>query len=188
MSLRPRDEYTYWWNEAPITEVHEALHLLRPQWGDPFGEKTRYLSMRADPPELHIEWFADGDSGGASSGTYYLEIALTVVEQLQRDGFVQPLQVKGYGYSYPDPNKLIISRLGTLEIEEYLMRTEEEMRKLLIPGEHSKFSGIFESTGWGRVHSRFGGRLFFDFVTPMKEKVRVYPDTKEVKKLEPEKV
>src|SRR3989344_3835161 len=164
MSLRPRDEYTYWWNEAPITDVHEALHLLRPQWGDPFGEKTRYLSMRADPPELHIEWFADGDSGGASSGTYYLEIALTVVEQLQRDGFVQPLQVKGYGYSYPDPNKLIIS------------------------GEHSKFSGIFESTGWGRVHSRFGGRLFFDFVTPMKEKVRVYPDTKEVKKLEPEKV
>ena len=188
MPLRKRDQYTHWLNEEPIADVYEALHLLKPQWGDPFGEKTRYLAMDKSPAELHIQWFADGDSGGASSGIHYLDIAPAVVEHLQKGYWVRPHMEVGWGYSRPNLYKLVISDHAKLLFNEYIERTREEARKSLVAGEHSRFSGIFNDAGSGREHGRCGGRLYFDFVTPMKERVRVYPDTKEVKKLEPLKV
>jgi hypothetical protein len=187
MPLRPRPKGDYWWNDAPITDIFEALDLLRPKWGDGFGDETRYVAMDESPPEIHIQWFHDGDSGGASSGVHYLEITQEVVEQLRREGLVEPLMQKGYGWARPDPMRLIISPWGKHRLREYTNETREVARKLLVPGEHSKFSGIFNDAGYGRERSHRGGRLYFDFITPMKEKVRVYPDTKEVKKLEPQR-
>jgi len=188
MPLRRRNKYTHWWNEEPIADAYEALHLLKPQWGDPFGEKTRYLAMDKSPVELHIQWFADGDSGGASSGIYYLDIAPAVVEQLQKEYWVRPHMEVGWGYSRPNPYKLVISDHAKLLFNEYIESKKKEARKLLVAGKHSKFSGVFNDAGYDREYNRRGGRLYFDFKTPMGEKVRVYPDIKKVKKLESEKV
>jgi len=181
---RKRDEHTYWYNEKPIATTHEALDALRKRWGD---SGKRYIYTDGEKPELRIGWYKEGSSGGDSAGTDYFEIKPEVAAELAKLGYIEKMPIREIGYTYREPHKFVLSREGERELERLYKEKKEVARSLLVPGEHSQFSSIFDDAGSDREGYRHCGRLFFDFVTPMKEKVRVYPDTKEVEKLEPEK-
>lgn len=185
MPVRKRDKYTHWSNDCAIDDLHELLSLLEEQWRD---TGKRYVHTGDGEPHVQIEWSHDGDSGGFSSGIRYFEAKRELIDQLLEKGLVTKMQVPRMGYTYTEPHKLVLSNLGELELQRLNDEKKRLARSLLIPGEHSKFSGIFNDAGFDREHYKGYGRLYFDFVTPMNEKVRVYPDTKEVRKLEAEKV
>lgn len=183
-NLRRRDDRTYWWNDGPITDIHEALDLLQKQWGD---SGKRFISTEDKKGlgfEINLEWYREGSSGGDSSGVDHFDIKPEVVEELVKQGFVEKMRIPEMGYTYTEPYKLVMSQKGQIELE----RLHEEARRiahgLLIPGKHSKFSGLFHDAGYGRSGYRGCGRLYYKFRTPQGEKVRVYSDTKEVEKLE----
>lgn len=183
MRLRRRDERTYWSNEVPVTDAYEALDMLYPDFYDSFGEGTRFIAMGKNPPELHVRWFRDGDSGGASEGVCYYEINRQVVECLEREQWVRMLIVKGWGYATPDPNKLVISERGKSARNAHINEMREAARKLPVAGKHTQFSSVLNDAGHGRETYYGKNRLYFDFETPMRERVRVFPSNKRIKKL-----
>ena len=166
-------------NEKPVKDVHEALYLLRAQQGD---KGPRYIFSKGDEFEIHHDWFHDGGSGSVSSGIHYLEIQRDVVGELLQKKFVQNMKILRWGSTHVDLLKFVLSELGKLE----LARLDEEQKtvahSILKPGIHSQWSSIFNYIGKGREHERWGGRLYFDFKTPIDEKVRMFPDTGEFQK------
>ena len=178
----------HYMNEEPIANAHEALDALVSGQHD--SREGRYIDLHprgGGTPELCVGWFADGDSGGASSGFHYWQIKPEVIKELQEKGWIEPKQIPTWGRTDTDHNKLVLSRDGKEELVRFTKEQREVARKLPVAGVHSKYSGIFEDAGYGRDGYNCG-KLYFEFVTPIKERVRVYPDTKEVLKLEPEKV
>ena len=186
MTPRKRSENTNWWNDGPITDEHEALQVLKKEWR---GPDPIYLSLKAEQPEICQELHRQGDGGRASSCYIeYLEIDPKLAEQLIKESYVAPMRIPHMGYTETVRDKLVLTRTGEHRLETLNREKERLAQSLPVAGEHSKFSSIFELSKSEREHGRRGGKLYFEFVTPIKERVRVYPDTKEVLKLEPEKV
>jgi hypothetical protein len=183
--IRYRDEkkYTHWSNEKTIEDLFEALELLEPDHRD--SSDGRYLSTRMDPPEIHVGWYTHGDSGGDRSGIEYFDIDPKISKELVRKGLVEPCIQKFWGGSTPQCDKLVLSELGKRELRDYLKKQKEVAKSLLVPGEHTKFSGVFNDAGQGRTGYKGYGELYFDFKTPIDERLRVFPATKKVEKLDP---
>ncbi|HVZ75974.1 MAG TPA: hypothetical protein VG934_01725 [Candidatus Paceibacterota bacterium] len=185
MELRKRAQGDYWMNEAPITDSLEALHVLREEWND---TGYRYISLREEKPEIHLGWFNEGDSGGATSGVDYLEIDPAIAKKLRDEQWVEPRRIPHWGYTEVRQDQLVLSQWGKREMERLLEEAMTSVRAQLKPGTHSEKSDVFKDAGYGRDHGRWGGRLYFDFRTPVGEKVRMYADNGEFTQLEPEKI
>jgi hypothetical protein len=178
MPLRERDKHTRWMNHEPIANLHEALDVLYVGW----REQDKYLytgSHRADEekPEVWLDWYSEGDSGGDSSGTYYLEIEPAVAKQLVDEGLVEPMKELGWGYTHLLQEKKMLSQAGKEMLERLIVEKQRLAHSFLKPGTHSAFSSIFNAAGRGREHHRFGGKLYFEFKTPMPSDgtLKVYP-------------
>ncbi len=180
MGYRKRKDGNYWWNDGPITDEHEALYVLVEEWN---GAKPVYLSTK-DDPEICQELHRQGEGGAMSSTRIeYLEIDPKLAEHLIKEHFVTPMRIPHMGYTEVSQTKLVLSRDG---VDRLRVLTAEHLalaKTLPVAGEHTKFSSIFKESGSGRENGRRGGPLYFDFVTPMGEKVRVLPLTKEVRKI-----
>jgi hypothetical protein len=197
MTLRVRTQYThkgrfpqtfttYWHNEIPITDVHEALWLLQKEWSgqQPYiaMAEYNYTHKKTLAPELHQPWYSEGDSGGDSSGIYHLEISPEVVATLTKEEWVTPMKIPHWGGSTTDLNKRVLSHAGRTEFEWFIEAQQKVAQALPKPLVHSKFSGLFNPRGYGYTSRWGGGKLYFDFVTPQEERVRVYPLEKDPEK------
>lgn len=180
MEQRKRDKFTHWRNQKPIADAYELLELLQPRQGGRSSD-SRYLRADKNPPELEVDWYREGSSGGDSSGYEYYEVKPEVVEQLVREHWVEPNVVKFWGGSNIERHKLVLSELGKISLKKHIAGQAEEARRLLIPGEHSKISGLFEYRGYDRDgHDGEGGELYFEFETPQKERLQVFLASKRV--------
>ena len=180
LEVKSRSKDTSWENDAPIADLLEALDLLYE--GHHVYRPKHYLSTRKSPPEIHVEWYIDGDSGGGRSGTDYYQIDRAVSQQLIDGGFVTPRIEKGWGWSRRESEVLVLSEAG-LTLREKLRDEQFQIAKAFLrPGVHSKWSSIFNCTGSSREKMEWG-RLSFSFITPLGEKVRIYPDNGEFEML-----
>ena len=89
MSERRRNEYTRWSNKKPVVDIYELLALLKPRQSGRYSDK-RYLRNGRKPPELEVNWYSEGDSGGDRSGYDYYEVKPEVAEYLVREHLVEP--------------------------------------------------------------------------------------------------
>ncbi|MBP7770384.1 MAG: hypothetical protein KA066_00540 [Candidatus Pacebacteria bacterium] len=180
MPRRQRDKFTYWNNEKPIADIYELLELLQPSQSGRYSDK-RYLRTDRNPAELEVDWYSEADSGGDRSGYDYYEIAPEITEHLVREHWVAPNVKKYWGGSTVEKNKLVLADWGTWALEKYIKEQAEEAKKLLVPGKHSKISGLFDYRTYGRDgHRGEGGELYFEFETPQKERFRVHLASKRV--------
>ena len=178
---KPRDEYTHYENAEPVKDPYELMDLLSQGRSD--STDGRYLRVRqGEEIEMHRGWYVHGDSGGDRSGIDYYQIDPETSKKLIAERWVTPKRIPHMGYTEERKHELVLSEAGKAE----LRRFHEEQRKaalaLLIPGKHSKFSGVFNYRSHGRQYPGVGP-LYFEFVTPMDEKVRVCPETKKVEKV-----
>lgn len=77
---------------------------------------------------------------------------------------------------------LVLSEVGLTLREKLREEQFQKARAFLQPGIHSQWSSVFNPTGSGRERPYFG-RLFFDFITPIGERVRIYSDNGEFEKI-----
>ncbi|MEK7068188.1 MAG: hypothetical protein AAB964_00030 [Patescibacteria group bacterium] len=179
MARRERDKYSHWENEKPVTDFYEALELLRNKQQGRYSDE-RYL-IGGPTPEILVDWYREADSGGDRGGIDHYEIDNAVFEEIVRQGCVSPNVVKFYGGSRTEHHKLVLNKVGRDKFEHFLDLRQNEAKKLVIPGEHTKFSGVLNPRGYGREgYQGYGGELYFEFETPMNERLRVYPDSKRV--------
>lgn len=181
MERRKRDEKTHWLNDQPITDEHEALFVLQREWQGPF---PIYLSMvNPDRPEVCLEMHRPGD-GGRTSSCYieYLEIDSDLARRLIAQLWVVPMRIPHSGYTETVQDKFVLSRPGGDRLQALTQEKLQFAKTLPVPGEHTKFSSLFEEVRYGREHGRRGGRFFVDYKTPMDERLRVFPDSKEIQK------
>lgn len=180
MRQRKRTEHTFWSNQKPVADAYELLALLQPRQSGRYSDK-RCLHTDRKATELEVDWYHEADSGGDRSGYDYYELKPGIVEQLVREHWVEPNVKKHWGGSTVEKNKLVLSEFGQASLRKYIKEQAEEAKKLLIPGKHSKISGLFDYRTHGREgHQGEGGELYFEFETPQKERLRVYLASKRV--------
>ncbi len=177
---KPRDKFSFFENENPITDLHQILDILSPTRGDSID--GRYINIRNEIPEIHIGWYIHGDSGGDRSGIDYYQVDAGVVKKLIAEGWVVPKEVSRWGATDIHHHELVLSAQGKEELRHYYKSEEENARKMVEPGVHTKFSGVLYLRDKGRGY-RSREELFFVFDTPMNERVRVYPLVKRVEKV-----
>lgn len=187
MDRRRRSEYTYWENQHPVADPYELLSLLRSRQSGRYSDE-RHLHPHLTPPELHLKWHREGSSGGDTSGYDYYEVATEVATHVVRERWVEPHVHKFWGGSTVEKDKLVLSRFGLESLRKHIDTQEKEAKKLIVPGEHTKFSSVFNyrEHGW---HSQDGEatELCFEFTTPMDERIRVHLSSKRVVNLDKER-
>ncbi len=186
MERRARGDNTLWRNSKPVADVYELLALLENRQSGRYCD-TRYLRPANSGfrptkcPEVEVDWYHEGSSGGDTGGHDYFEVAPQVAEQAVRERWVEPNVKKYWGGSTVEKDKLVLSELGKVTLNKYIREQMEEAKKLVVPMKHTKYSGLLEPRGYGQEgHDGEGGELYFDFETPMQEKLRVYPKSKRV--------
>lgn len=184
---RRRGEHSTWYNDEPITDLHEALDLL---WLERNSVRERYLQIHnslADPskPEIHADWYTEGDSGGDMSGWYYFQIDPELAKQLQKEELVEPRKVLYMGGFYLEHEKLVLSGKGKEKRERLNREKKEAAIKLMRPGVYEKLQPLYDER---RVFPErehflsFGsgyGRLAFTFYMLNGDEVYIFPDTGE---------
>jgi len=176
MSSRPRrNEYTHWNNEQPITDLHEALHLLgmSSSSSDPHHLARRH-ELLGEIWELVASWYREGDSGGDSSGFDYFQIDQNLARELVNERLVQSHVVKYRGGSYEERDKFVISAVARERLHKLDTTLLVQAETLLRPGVHTDLTGKPNRTASGRDRWRYG-RFFVDYVIPNGECCRVYP-------------
>jgi hypothetical protein len=183
MNPRKRDGATHWWNDRPITDEHEALYVLVKEWR---GPDPVYLSTKREKPEICQELHRQGE-GGRESSYYieYLEIDEELAKKLIKEQWVTPMRILHMGYTETVREKLVLSPHGLDHLKRLTQQKCALAKTLPVPGEHTQFSSILEETGCGCENGRRGGRFYVDLKTPMDERLRVYPDSKQITKLKP---
>jgi len=179
---RRRDERTYWMNDAPVTDIHEALDLLTEPW-DASG--PRFLDVGYDlandsTPEIHFEWSRERN-GQWSSGTNYLQIDPSLAKQLEERGFVKPMEIPHMGYTETEKRKLVITPVGKKYVQLTLEQKQRKAVELVRPRPYDALAPLYDPTRIfsSREHNWWGGKLYFSFEMMNGEKLHVYPDTEE---------
>lgn len=171
-----RGEYDHWYNDEPMTDVHEALEFLASK--SPLLNEEFHLhpcSRSEWKWELVAPWYTSGDSGGDRSGYHYYQIAQELAERLVAENLVTPRRVPQWGYTETRESELVISSTGRRVIEEFekTMRTKAE--SLLRPGVHTDLTGKPVYRGFRRDGYRHG-RLYYKFELPGGGCCQVYPE------------
>ena len=182
MPQRARDQYTEWANEQPLTDIYQILAMLEPRQQGRYSDR-RWIYSR-NVPELQIRWCREADSGGDSGSTEYLEIDPEAFERLVEEGLVAPNMLRYGGGVRLEGHKLVPTDAGRSRLRVYLAAQREAARKLVVPGEHTKFSATLFPQGQGYEGFHGEGPLYFEFVTPMNERLRVYPRTNKVERID----
>ena len=178
MAFPPRNKHTFWYNEKPITDLNEALHLLDyPNWSD----EPSYLARRdeADGWEIITPWYSEGDSGGDTSGNYYLQIDRALGQKLFEEKLVEPRRINYVGGFWLDDTQLVLTKDAKKRVETFHAEQRERARALLKPGVHTDLTGVPEPMRRRREQTNYG-RLYFDFRCPNDTVCRIYPETGEV--------
>lgn len=180
---RERDKYTSWRNDAPITDIHEALDIL---WLEPHSQRERHIQIAnhlADPakPELHADWYTEGDSGGDMSGWHYFQIDPALVKKLRDEEYLEPRKILFMGGFYLEHEKLVLSEKGKAERKRLQEEKKQAAIKLMRPGIYETLPPPYdENRVFGeREYHGYGGRLYFTFRMLNGDEVRVFPDTAE---------
>jgi hypothetical protein len=177
---RRRDEHTTWYNDEPITDIHEVLGVLVMERR---GSLCRYIDIgpyRADTtkPELHVEWYTEGDSGGDMSGWHYLQIDPGLVKQLVDKGYVEPKKNLYLGGFSLDQEKLILSQEGIRHLKWLDGEKKRIAVSLMRPGVYEELSPLYdERRVFATRDGRYGGKLHFKFEMLNGDEVLVFPDT-----------
>ena len=183
MARYARNPNTYYRNEAPITDLNEALYVLS---NERFGRSSRdSLHLRNETVlgnrvwEVVFPWYREGSSGGDTWGQDYFLIADEVAAALIAEHLVAPLRILHMGYTETDEKRLVLSEHGKERLAEFEMQMQAEAQSMLIPGVHTDLSLKLEHAGWGRDGYQCG-RFYADFKTPNEDIVRVYPEQNEL--------
>lgn len=177
--FRRRDEHSFWYNQEPISDPYEALSLLRSNNSSTIPPYLRRELIDALWTwEIVVPWYHEGSSGGDSSGEDYYEVVDAVAQRLKLESHVEPHVDKGWGWSRPNPDRLVISsRSKEMSIEhERVLRAAAAA--LLRPGIHTDLSGKPHQGGAGWDYDT--NRFYVDFHTPSETTCRVYPERQEI--------
>ena len=181
-----RSESTTYVIPNPIKDPHEALDLLakhrvtesneRKRTTPTNGEDQIHIAIRADGAyEIVAPWFRDFD-GSESLEIFYFQIKATVVEELERKGWIEKYEKKKNGILSPQLNILVITVRG---IEEVIKFNNEQLANAveLLGAEYLNDEGKAQRMSWGRERHRYGP-FFVDYATPDgKKRTRVYPES-----------
>lgn len=185
MSFAKRDEYSYWYNETPITDLHEALYFLAREGSsrDPYclAKPGGYWGQKEVPDrwELHAPWYREGSSGGDTSGTDYYQIDPALAEQLINEGYVAPRRVKQWGHTEERKDELVITEKGRCVDEAFEKQMLKKAESMLVPGIHTDLTGNPERRQYDRDKFRHG-RFYVEFDTPNEGRCRIYPEQDEM--------
>lgn len=110
IEFRTRNEHSFWSNVETITDLREALSLLQRRMGstEPTHLRRSLIGIRF-VWEIVVPWYRDSH-GRDTSGTDKYDVSDEVARHLQDERLVEPYIVKGWGWSYPDPERLVITR------------------------------------------------------------------------------
>ncbi len=183
---RKRDKYTSWYNDEPIADLHEALDML---WLERNSVRERYLQIGdsvVDPskPEIHADWYTEGDSGGDMSGWYYFQIDPELAKRLQKEELVEPHKVLYMGGFSLEHEKLVLSAKGKERREQLHKEKKAAAIKLMRPGIYEELLPLYDEHRVfpEREHfMSFGsgyGRLYVTFYMHNGQEVYVFPDTR----------
>ena len=173
-----RNEYTFWYNDEPIRDINEALHLLNTQGS---SSEPYHLTKYSDPQlwEIVAPWYHEGSSGADSGGNDYFQIDKTLAEQLLRELLVEPRRINYFGGFRLDPDQLVISKTGEQQVHAFNQKMRTKAQSLLILGTHTNLTGEVVYRGHDR-ENRTHGKLYFEFLGPYDETCRVYPEENRV--------
>ncbi|HUO50601.1 MAG TPA: hypothetical protein VMU25_03530 [Candidatus Paceibacterota bacterium] len=174
----PRDAYTFWDNEHPIVDLHEALSVLG---AESSSREPHHLARRSQGDgspfwEIVVPWYREGDSGGDRSGCDYLQIDQELAHRLVIENLLEQNLVKYFGGSRREVNKFVITEHAAAENRAYEESLLEKAEALLVPGIHTDLTGKARRIDYGREHWRYG-RFRVDFRTPLGDRCRVFPET-----------
>lgn len=178
---RKRGAHTYWYNDEPIVDIHEALDML---WLDQGSSSERYIAIGVEivdlsMPELHADWYTEGDSGGDMSGWYYFRIDPELVKKLREEELLEPRKVLYMGGFYLEHDKLVLSDRGKQRREQLQEEKRAKAIKLMRPGVYEKIPPLFDEKRVypRREHGTYGGELYFTFHMISGDVVHISPDT-----------
>ncbi len=182
--MRRRTENTYWSNDTPITDLHEAL--------DAIGGYRTYLYIGQDladkaRPEIRQDLSANYAASKENPKFTYLEIDPELARRLIAEKFVTPMRVSILGLIKTLNDMLVLSSAGW-ERRQGLREEKELLAQSMLKTEEYGAPSNVVNFRHGRRHKGHWGEIFFDFKTPSGEKVRVFPDNGKIEKLEKEKV
>lgn len=169
-----RDQYTPWFNDRPINNVHEALDFLKQQ-SYVSGEAFHLHHNREGWWELVEPWYSEGDSGGDQSGWNYYQIEEAVALQLVSAGLVAPREVPRMGYTQTIEDELVITQKGQEELAAFGARMVTIAKSMLRPGIHTDLTGEVRQRGSGRRHRSYGP-YYVRILGANDEFYRVYPE------------
>ena len=178
--LVKRTEHTYYCNDAPITDLYEAIYLLsREQTSNEplylvkdlrtFGGQ---LAVPNGGYELIVPWY--NHRGYGSEGIDYYQIDQGLAQQLVDEKFVVPRQVKHWGYTETKTDEFVLSHAARGKLETFEKEMEKKAESMLTPGIHTDLTGKPKRVAWRRDGFRCG-KLYFDYELPRGGTVRVYP-------------
>ncbi len=166
-----------WYNDTPITDIHEALGILNVQ-SPLLNEVVRLARRWADGIvtwEIVVPWYTHGDSGGERAGENYFQIDTALAQRLVDEKMVTPYIEARWGYSETHRDRLVITKHGkdALKIfEEHALATAVA---LLTPGIHTDLVGEPVIAHIRREEWRTG-HYYIEFRMPDERRCRVYPD------------
>ncbi len=177
MSLRQRTKYSHWYNDAPITNLYEALDTLSSENSSRRSVHLRKRDSEAgEGYEIAYPWYREGCSGGDTSGTDYYDIDTALAEELIRERLVQPNRVPQWGYTETRENELVLTQAAEQKLELFEKEMERKAESMLTPGIHTDLSGRPKRLCRNRDGFRCG-KLYFEYELPEERGVvRVYPE------------
>jgi hypothetical protein len=174
-SFPKRTDGTFWDNDEPIRDQHEALDLLAVDGSstEPL-HLTREMRDSAWVWELVVPWYHERN-GSESSGNNYFQIDGEVAKHLVDQGLVVPRKRIGWGFTRTIDDEWVISEHGQKALQEFNRDMRIKAESMLISGVHTDLTGNAPRLRMEREHWRYGS-LYFEFELPMGGTCRAYPE------------
>jgi hypothetical protein len=172
MTERRRDQFTYWKNREAISDMRELLAFLKPTEEGNYRDR-RYLRTTLASSEVEVAWYYEKYSDEDGRGYHYYEVDPGIAKRAVSERLVVPGGLDNHGVWRFADHKLALSEAGRKLLEEYI----QEAKKLLAGGDSDAFA--YRTCGRDGSNGE-GGGLYFEFETPQRERVRVYPASRQV--------
>ena len=170
MTKRIRDQSSYWENGEAVSDIYELLVLLKPkEKGDFRPLATRYLHPRKQRPEVVVRLH---EAGEGEHPLRYYEVLPSIAKQAAEERLVESGARDDRGVYQFDDRRCVLSDRG-----QSLIRLIDKARKSLAKQGGAMFLK-YHSWGGGHIVGT-SDTLYVEFETPQKERVRVYPNSKQ---------